>query len=827
MPRRASPPSFLPPESSRDRMETTRVLICDPWTRSRTDLRAALSALPGIEIVGEAPDGEMAVALAGALAPDAVVIDPRLAGAVDATGRIRTLLPEARLVALTPAVDQWSVGAMLEAGADAYCVKGAPLWELERAISGAADPLLRLAHGLSRAVTAAGVAELVARELAELTGAVAAVYLAAPDVGISLAALAGAAERGRLATAPGIALRSFREGALVQANPTELAVLAGTGIAVDDALAAPLLHNGEALGAIFTAIPEGVRLRVDPELVSAVADLAASAVATERRLALTHAEARRDSLTGLPNRRAFDERLEAGAGEIAVALIDVDDFKEINDRRGHPAGDAVLRELARIAQRAVRATDEVYRIGGDELAIVVPGGASDVVGLVNRIRTRLARHRRNRALPTVSAGVSASPGDAASRDELIAHADSALYAAKRGGKDRVVAYAPGLAGESGATSEGSRDEGGPARGTLALVGGRRPRVLVVDDDQHLRELLRMTLGFLEADVDECATAADATARIASWRPDVVVLDVGLPDGDGLVVCRQLKDDPATADAAVIVLTGADAGVQAQTAGADAFLRKPFSPLELLSAVERLAHGRGEAPVRAAEGGGRDDQLLLYAEDLRRLLEVELSQRELLQRAYRETVTALAVALESKDIGTGAHSQRVQRYAVELAWTMSPALLDDPGVEYGFLLHDVGKIGIPDSVLRKPGPLLPAEWRLIRNHTILGEQMLGGVALLEGEGLRVVRSHHERWDGRGYPDSLAGTDIPLGARIFAVADALDAMTTDRPYRAALGWDAAAAEIARESSYQFDPDVAAAFDDALPRLQAIQAEFVGAA
>jgi response regulator RpfG family c-di-GMP phosphodiesterase len=349
-------------------------------------------------------------------------------------------------------------------------------------------------------------------------------------------------------------------------------------------------------------------------------------------------------------------------------------------------------------------------------------------------------------------------------------------------------------------------------------------VLVVDDDEPLRELLRTTLAFLDVDVDEGATAAEALAAIAARRPDVVVLDVGLPDRDGLSFCRELKDDPVTAELGVVVLTGADVGAEAHTAGADEFLRKPFSPLELLSVVERLTGESPGGPVRAGEPERAGDQLLLYAEDLRRLLEVELGQRELLRQAYRETVTALTAALESKDVGTGAHSQRVQRYASELAWALRPALLDDPGVEYGFLLHDVGKIGIPDRVLRKPGPLTRGEWRVLRNHTILGEQMLAGVALLHGQGLRIVRSHHERWDGRGYPDGLAGTDIPLGARIFAVADALDAMTTDRPYRGARSWEDAAEEIVRESSHQFDPDVVSAFRDSEARLRAIHDELV---
>src|SRR5439155_582956 len=147
------------------------------------------------------------------------------------------------------------------------------------------------------------------------------------------------------------------------------------------------------------------------------------------------------------------------------------------------------------------------------------------------------------------------------------------------------------------------------------------------------------------------------------------------------------------------------------------------------------------------------------------------QRALLQQSYLATVTSLAGALESRDSRTGAHSQRVQRYALELLEALHPGSLEhDPGVQYGFLLHDIGKIAIPDQILQKPGPLSRSEWKRMQTHTVLGEQMLAGVAVLHGGGLHVVRSHHERWDGRGYPDGLRGDEVPLGERVFAVAAA---------------------------------------------------------
>ncbi len=279
---------------------------------------------------------------------------------------------------------------------------------------------------------------------------------------------------------------------------------------------------------------------------------------------------------------------------------------------------------------------------------------------------------------------------------------------------------------------------------------------------------------------------------------------------------------------MILLTGAEEGTaeSAKEVGADAFLRKPFRPLELVSTVERLVGPLGGVPLQEGARSGADEQLLLYAQDLRTLLEIERGQRVLLEKAYQETVMALATALESKDTGTREHSQRVQRYALALTRAIAPELADDPSTEYGFLLHDVGKIGIPDKILQKPNPLTDAERRLMKTHTVLGEQMLGGVAFLQGEGIRIVRSHHERWDGGGYPDGLARDDIPMGARIFSVADALDAMTSNRPYRRARTWDEANVEITAEAKRQFDPDIVDAFRDREHALRGIHREFASA-
>jgi response regulator RpfG family c-di-GMP phosphodiesterase len=347
------------------------------------------------------------------------------------------------------------------------------------------------------------------------------------------------------------------------------------------------------------------------------------------------------------------------------------------------------------------------------------------------------------------------------------------------------------------------------------------RLLLVDDDPGLRALLRTTFEIFDLELDEADSAAMAARRISACRPDVIVLDVLMPGIDGLEYCRALRRDHQTREIPVVLLTGSELS-ELHGSGADALIKKPFSPLELLSVVERLAGGLNGVPLRPAREIESEEQLLLYASDLRHLVELERQQRALLNAAYHDTVAALAGALESKDTGTRAHSQRVQRYAVELASVCAPELLNDPSVEYGFLLHDVGKIGIPDKVLQKPAALSDPERRLIETHTVLGEQMLEGVSFMSGQCLSIVRSHHERWDGGGYPDGLEGDEIPLGARVFAVADSLDAITSDRPYRRQQPWAYAVHEIAAQSEKQFDPDVVDAFRERDVALRGIRAE-----
>jgi response regulator RpfG family c-di-GMP phosphodiesterase len=335
------------------------------------------------------------------------------------------------------------------------------------------------------------------------------------------------------------------------------------------------------------------------------------------------------------------------------------------------------------------------------------------------------------------------------------------------------------------------------------------RILIVDDDAGLRMLLRTTLDADDFEVAEAEDAQRASELARFWRPTVVLLDVAMPGIDGLSFSGELKRRPAYGTPVVILLTGTELTKEdAERAGADALLRKPFSPLELVTVIDRTT-GTDPVDLTSLPGEAGSEQLLLYARDLGRLVEIERMQRKVVQDAYRETVIALANALEVKDLPTRVHSARVRDYAVQLTSAIEPRLLADPSLEYGFLLHDVGKLGVPQELLAKPGALTPDEVELMREHTVIGADILAEVTFLRGEGIKVIRSHHERWDGTGYPDHLVGAAIPLSARIFAVADAVDAMTGERPYREPASWDAATKEVVSQSGRQFDPEVVAAF------------------
>jgi putative nucleotidyltransferase with HDIG domain len=222
----------------------------------------------------------------------------------------------------------------------------------------------------------------------------------------------------------------------------------------------------------------------------------------------------------------------------------------------------------------------------------------------------------------------------------------------------------------------------------------------------------------------------------------------------------------------------------------------------------VLRGRLDEVERAA--AEKERQLERYAADLRETFKRERERRHDLRRSYMATVRALCNAVEARDAYTGKHAERVAAYGMAIARVLGAEFADDPEVEFGFLLHDVGKVAVPDAILWKPDPLTQEERRLMERHPVVGWEILREIDFL-GEAKLVVRHHHERWDGDGYPDGLDGEDIPLAARVFAVADVLDALTTLRPYRRPSSTADAREMIRAGAGTQFDPTVVSAFLD----------------
>jgi len=334
-------------------------------------------------------------------------------------------------------------------------------------------------------------------------------------------------------------------------------------------------------------------------------------------------------------------------------------------------------------------------------------------------------------------------------------------------------------------------------------------ILVVDDDPAIRALL---VEVLRDDGHRLCEAMSATAALAHLRGasiDLVVSDINMPGMDGVDLLREVK--ALRPDTEVIMLTALcdlETAMRSMRLGAVDYLTKPFNFEQVRLTVARaLEHRRLVLENRAYREG-------LESRVAERTAALEHKTREAedlyrrLNDSYRTTLEALATALDMRDAETLGHSVRVASYAVAVAQRMGvgePALID---IYRGALLHDVGKIGIPDAILRKPGKLTAAEWHEMRKHPEIGARMLEGIRFLQGA-LPIVLCHQERWDGKGYPQRLQGAAIPLGARIFAVVDTLDAMTSDRPYRKALSYAVARAEIIKFSGTQFDPGVVERF------------------
>ena len=329
----------------------------------------------------------------------------------------------------------------------------------------------------------------------------------------------------------------------------------------------------------------------------------------------------------------------------------------------------------------------------------------------------------------------------------------------------------------------------------------KARILVIDDEPEIRNVLCELL----SDEHECGSACSAEEALALLHEkpfNLIVSDITMSGMSGLEMIPQvLRDSP---DTVVIMVSGIqtiESAIEALRVGAFDYIMKPFDLRQVEAVVKRgLDHYELRTAKRRYEN---------HLEELVAKRTAELDRAlDSLEDAYRSTLIALTAALETRDAETHGHSQRVVSFTLRLGRELGLDRAQMTSLEFGSLLHDIGKIGVPDAILRKPAKLTEEEWVKMREHPLHGRQILRGIEFLEGAS-RVVGQHHEKWDGSGYPLGLRGEEIDLNARIFAVADAFDAMISDRVYRAGRSYEAAAAELDRCAGQQFDPKVVEAF------------------
>ncbi len=597
-------------------------------------------------------------------------------------------------------------------------------------------------------------------------------------------------------------------------------------------VAAPIHWGGELRGVISVGYRR--RFAVDrshAETLAAFAELAAVAFQNASAHAGLARAARTDTLTGCLNHAAlYDgltreiDRAERGGSALSLVILDLDDFKAVNDHHGHLIGDEVLRRVGHALRSTTRPYDLAARYGGDEFALVaIDAGETQAAEIAARALERLgaALGDLNAVAGGAAAGVAEwSAGGTAS--DLIARADRALLHAKREGvRNRVHAFSelPAAARPRFGRAVGHRSPIAPPETVAPALEWPAPGV-----DERLRKRTRQLAlanqlgarlsamtdvdGIIAAAVDElhgafgfylCCAArlrGDDVVEAASERGKVPQdrgwsqpRDVGLI-GRCLreqrpILCNDVTKDP-------------DYVISRETVDVGSELVAPVFVGEVLW---------GALDVEEIEADAFDEEDLLLVQTVADLIGSALfsaSLYERLESAYLGTAEALAVALEAKDAYTAEHARSIvdQAEAVGRRLGIDESELKD--LRLGAAFHDIGKIAIPESILNKRGPLTPAERATVEQHTVIGEQILAPVEFLAAV-RRMVRHEHERWDGLGYPDGLAGEAIPLGSRIILACDALHAMTSDRPYRRAMADEDAYAELRRHSGTQFDARV----------------------
>jgi putative two-component system response regulator len=320
------------------------------------------------------------------------------------------------------------------------------------------------------------------------------------------------------------------------------------------------------------------------------------------------------------------------------------------------------------------------------------------------------------------------------------------------------------------------------------------KVLIIDDDAGARAALEALLFNEPYDLSFAANGADGIAMAVSLHPDVILLDVMMPKMDGFEVCRQIRSISEIAEAPIILVTSLDdydARITGLRAGADDFVNKPYNSMELFARL----------------------QTILRLNRYRRIAEQQSKLKSLNEElliAYDKTIEGWSQALDLRDRETEGHTQRVTNLVIRFAKAVGLSDADLEHIGRGALLHDIGKLGIPDVILHKPGKLTEEEWQIMRMHPVYAHQWLSSINFLE-PALTIPYAHHEWWNGTGYPRGLKGREIPIAARLFAIVDVWDALRSDRPYRSAMPKAEVLEYIRDHSASQFDPSLIDVFFD----------------
>ena len=467
-----------------------------------------------------------------------------------------------------------------------------------------------------------------------------------------------------------------------------------------------------------------------------------------------------DGLTGLFNHGFFQlmlereiKRSERQGRPVTLALIDIGGFSRFNLKHGYPAGDRLLKELAVLLSENIRTIDFAARFSGDLFALLLIDAPADQARrAVERIQAAV-RERFTEPLD-LFIGLAGFPKNALTRAELLRQALEAVQQAKMRGGDGIFFF------------EQPRQN----------PGGENSTVLIVDDDPRNLKLLEAFLSPQSYDILKATDGEQALAIVQRQEVDLIHLDVMMPGLNGFEVCRRLKSQEHTRLIPVVLITALDdldSRVKGMESGADDFISKPVNRIEILARTKSLIKNKK--------------------------LNNSLTNIE-------NVLFSLANAVEAKDRYTQGHTTRVAHLAITLGERMGLEEKEVEALRIGGMLHDIGKIGIPENILNKPGPLDDREWELMKQHSDIGHKICRPLGKTLGLALEVIRHHHEKLDRSGYPDGLAAQRIPLVARIMAVVDIYDALITERPYRPALSQEEAFEILKKESGAgKLDPGV----------------------